>query len=62
LIRIINKILLNKKEIQRQYDEETLHGIINSTQKEWEEKVHIELLELEKYAVNYEEQEICDTP
>ena len=46
---VIQKLYLKNSDMQRKYDEETIHGIITESQIEWEKKISLELKKLEKY-------------
>jgi hypothetical protein len=47
---VFQKLYLETASMQRKYDEDTIHGVIPESQKEWEKKISLELKNLEKYA------------
>jgi hypothetical protein len=47
---VFELLYLENVNMQRKYDEDTLHGILANSQIDWEKKVSLELKKLEKYA------------
>jgi len=46
---VIQKLYLENRNMQDEYDQQTYHGVITDTQQEWQKKIFLELNKLKAY-------------